>query len=294
MLQQLLGQWWRRQSPEVRTSAPPDRVDQLWQQAQRLAAGGDNPGAIAVCRRILELDPLNYEARLLWSAARMPGEPYRQIIKRIHAAVRPKTYVEIGVNTGSTIVLAHAETLAIGIDPAPNIKHALPATTRIFTQTSDDFFAHYNLAAEFGGQPVDLAFIDGMHHFDFALRDFINIEASCTPESTILVHDCYPLDALTAGRERKCQFWSGDVWKLVISLKRHRPDLAIHTIGCAPTGLAMIRNLDPASGVLAARLDQICDEMMPMPFSAIEKSQAENLNLFPNDWGAIHKMLGIV
>jgi hypothetical protein len=82
------------------------------------------------------------------------------------------------------------------------------------------------------------------------------------------------------------------VWKLVVCLKRFRPDLDIHTIGCAPTGLAVIRNLDPASRVLGARLNQICDEFIPMPFSAIDNAQPEVLNLFPNDWGAIRALLG--
>ena len=41
----------------------------------------------------------------------------------------------------------------------------------LFPQTSDEFFARNDVGAELGGLPVDLAFIDGMHHFEFALRD---------------------------------------------------------------------------------------------------------------------------
>jgi hypothetical protein len=33
-----------------------------------------------------------------------------------------------------------------------------------------------------------------MHHFEFALRDFANTERHCTPQSTILIHDTYPLN----------------------------------------------------------------------------------------------------
>jgi hypothetical protein len=32
-----------------------------------------------------------------------------------------------------------------------------------------------------GGLPVELGFIDGMHLFEFALRDFMNLERLCTP-----------------------------------------------------------------------------------------------------------------
>ena len=37
-----------------------------------------------------------------------------------------------------------------------------------------------------GGLPIDLAIIDGMHQFEFALRDFINIEKHSSPQSTNL------------------------------------------------------------------------------------------------------------
>src|SRR5256885_12302956 len=47
-------------------------------------------------------------------------------------------------------------------------------------------FAEHDLSKELGGRPVDLAFIDGMHLFEFALRDFVNLERYCAPGSTIL------------------------------------------------------------------------------------------------------------
>jgi len=45
------------------------------------------------------------------------------------------------------------------------------------------------------GVDTDRARFRGMHQFEFALRDFINIEKHCTSRSTILIHDCYPLSA---------------------------------------------------------------------------------------------------
>ena len=47
--------------------------------------------------------------------------------------------------------------------------------------TSDDFFASHDLAQVLGGRPVDLAYIDGMHQFEFALRDFMNLERYVGP-----------------------------------------------------------------------------------------------------------------
>ena len=110
------------------------------------------------------------------------------------------------------------------------------------------------MTGELGGKAVDLAFIDGMHLFEYALRDFSNLERLCTPHSTILVHDCYPLDRQTADRERTTLFWSGDIWRLILLLKKYRPDLEINVIAAPPTGLGVIRNLDPASRVIADNL----------------------------------------
>jgi len=247
--------------------------------------------AIALCHQALALEPGNAAARLIWVRAQMPGEIYRQVLRRIHEHLRPSTYVEIGVNKGRTITLACPETVVIGIDPKPRIESPLTARTRIFAETSDDFFARRNLRDELGGLPVELAFIDGLHHFEFALRDFLNLESYSAPGSTILIHDCCPLDAVTAARERVHDFWSGDVWKLVPCLKKYRPELSIHTIMSAPTGLAVIRNLDPTSTVLRTHLQEISDEFISMPFTAIEDRKSELLNLFPNEWDRIRALL---
>jgi len=34
--------------------------------------------------------------------------------------------------------------------------------------------------------------------------------------------------------------WSGDVWKAVVLLRRHRPDLTVTTMDVSPTGMAVI------------------------------------------------------
>jgi tetratricopeptide (TPR) repeat protein len=252
----------------------------LWDEAKRH------------CRRALAVDPDIPPAHQMLAAIELPGESYLAVLARIHAHLAPRTYVEIGVSEGDSIRLGHASTKVVGIDPEARLAGPLGPDHRVFRQTSDAFFAAYDLRALFDGLPVDLAFIDGMHHFEFALRDFVNLERYCSRESTILVHDCYPLDAETAARERATAFWSGDVWRLVLALKKHRPDLSIHTVAAPPTGLAMIRNLDPTSRVLADDLERICDEFLAVEFEAIAERKAERLNLFPNDWERVKELLG--
>ena len=213
----------------------------------------------------------------------LPGPDYLHALTAIHAQVKPRTYLEIGVATGLTLELAAPSTRALGVDPEPQLKKPPGPNARIYALTSDEFFADVDVASELDGLPVDLAFIDGLHLFEFALRDFIAIERLCTPASTVLVHDTYPLDRMTAARERTTHFWSGDIWRLVLVLKKYRPDLAVHTIGTVPTGLTVIRHLDPSSRVLGDRLDEIVREFMALDYSILETDKPLALNLVPNE-----------
>ena len=271
--------------------APPPDSGALVSKAEASAAKGNVAHAIACCERALALDPINVAAHRLLARLTLPGDYYRDVLKRIHQHLKPRTYLEIGVSKGDTIALTCPDTLAVGIDPEPKLNGPLPPNVRVIEATSDAFFAGGNVAANFNGLPVELALIDGMHHFEFALRDFINVERCCTRASTVLIHDCYPLDEISARRERVSQFWSGDIWKLVLCLKKCRPDLQINTIGCAPTGLAVTRNLDPASTVLSSRLDEICAEFIDLPYSTVARDKATLLNLYPNDWERVRSLL---
>ena len=178
----------------------------------------------------------------------------------------PRTYVEVGVSTGRSITLALPGTITIGIDPSPELQFPLRRRTRIFRQTSDEFFAQHDLTRLFGGMPLDLAFIDGMHHFEYALRDFMNLERFSNPASTILIHDCLPIDETTADRERSTTIWSGDIWRLILLLRERRPDLEVSVVDSGPTGLGLVRGLDPASSVLRDHYDEIVARYLSLPY----------------------------
>ncbi len=213
----------------------------------------------------------------------LPGPNYLNVIAAIHAHLKPRTYLEIGVANGATLELADPATLALGVDPEPQPRNPPGPNARIYALTSDEFFAQIDVAKKLGGLPVDLAFVDGMHLFEFALRDFIAIERLCTRASTVLVHDTYPLNRATAARERTTHFWSGDIWRLVLVLKKYRPDLAIHTIAAMPTGLTVIRNLDPGSRILEERQDAIVAEFLALDYAALDADKPAALNLVANN-----------
>jgi hypothetical protein len=136
-----------------------------------------------------------------------------------------------------------------------------------------------------------MAFIDGMHRFEYALRDFINVERVCARSSVILLHDCYPLDARTAQREQTTRFWSGDIWRLLLLLRTCRPDLVVHTIATPPTGLGIVLQPDPESRVLADNLEPLIAEYLAKDFSVLEGRQSRALGLVPNEWPRVRALL---
>lgn len=198
-------------------------------------------------------------AELFWSM------DYYDLLAEIHAAFTPKVYLEIGVATGKSLALARAATRALGVDPASAEKerliyHSPHNDPQLYKMTSDDLFASHDMTKEMGQSYFNVAFIDGLHHFDQVLRDFINVEKYAAPDSVVLVHDCLPVDPRVATRERSTAFWTGDVWKIVPCLKAVRPDLEIVTLPLAPSGLALIRHLDPSSSVLARQYVNIVEQ----------------------------------
>ncbi len=101
---------------------------------------------------------------------------YYDVLKKIHGILKPKTYLEIGIRNGDSFQIASPQTLCIGIDPNPQINVPLNANAKIFKTTSDEFFHAHDIKQLLGGQHIDLAFIDGMHLFEYAFRDFVNLE----------------------------------------------------------------------------------------------------------------------
>jgi len=199
----------------------------------------------------------------------LSGVGYIEFLNALHTHLTPRSYLEVGTSTGASLAVAGCDTIAV--DPRFALRGCASGKrtrTFFFQMTSDDFFATEN-AATLLGRPVDMAFLDGMHLFEYLLRDFIGAEAACHPGSLILLHDCVPSNTRMALRQPvpgdssegdTAGWWTGDVWKLLPILREYRPDLRLHVLDCPPTGLVAITGLDPASSVLADRYDEIVDQ----------------------------------
>jgi capsular polysaccharide biosynthesis protein len=188
------------------------------------------------------------------------GIDYMSALAALHHRLQPATYIEIGTHAGGTLALANCTSIAI--DPQfaidRDVIRAKPKCL-LFQMTSDDFFATHD-PKEILGAACQLAFLDGMHLFEFLLRDFINVEKTCASDSLILMHDCLPPDSYVARREWQDEkhadatkypgWWAGDVWKVVHILQNLRQDLEIYALNSPPTGLIAVTRLDPASQIL--------------------------------------------
>src|SRR5262245_4480573 len=108
------------------------------------------------CARALAHDPGRTPAPALRASIALAGPDCPDLLGRIHAHLRPRTYVEIGVQKGSSFRLADPSALAIGVDPEPQYTPSADRNHRVFRQTSDAFFAEHDLRALLEGLPIDL------------------------------------------------------------------------------------------------------------------------------------------
>jgi hypothetical protein len=258
-------------------------------EAHRLL--GENEEAVSNYQAALSFNQDLPQAHLALSRLRMPGDDYLVWLDRLYTALAPETVIEIGVFQGESLARVPPPAVAIGIDPTPSIIVPLKTETHIFTQTSDEFFAQRKHEQVLAGRPLSIGFIDGLHLFEQALRDFIYLEACCGPRSVILIHDTVPLDEPTQTRDRNTVFHTGDVWRVVLCLKEYRPDLDIFTIATPPTGLTVVSGLDSKSNLLKERLEEARVRFLEVPFSTIESAMFNLLNVVPNDWSLVQSRL---
>lgn len=214
----------------------------------------------------------------------LPGKQYTSWLEWFHKTLQPKNYLEIGVNTGTSLQYASSSKV-VGVDPYPNIEHDLSDNTTIFSVGSDTFFAEENVEQLLDGK-IELAFVDGLHQFDQVLKDFINIERHSNKDSVVLFHDIYPVVPATATREWNTYYWAGDTWKFMHIVNKYRPDLTIKTIPTFPTGLGFVTNLDPSSNILKDNYKSIVEEYIYLKYDL-----QNPVNLVTNNFEDIKKCL---
>lgn len=180
-------------------------------------------------------------------------EPARDFLGRLHRTLQPRNYLEIGVWRGFS--LAKAKCPSIGIDPFPEISVTLKEHHRVMEMTAEDFFENHDPAGLV--DPLDLAYIDGLHLLEHALADFMRVEACSHPGTLIVIDDVFPNHPAQASRQRVTKAWTGDVWKIRTILALARPDLVLVPIDTHPTGSLLVVGADPTNRTLWDAFDLI-------------------------------------
>ena len=200
-----------------------------------------------------------------------------EFLKTLHSLLKPRTYVETGVQLGQSLTLSRVP--SIGIDPAFSIVKELLADVHLARTTSDEFFARKAPMAHLRKPVVDLAFIDGMHLAEYALRDYLAVERFTTPASVIVFDDMLPRSIDEAARYRHTTAWTGDVYKAAQALRDLRPDVIVLDVDTQPTGVVVVLAPDSSrDGVLPGYDDwldvAIAPDPQDVPVQVLRRTQA--------------------
>ena len=203
---------------------------------------------------------------------------YLNFLKALHVNIY-EGYFEIGTRTGASLVLSQSP--SISIDPFFQLEH-FPVGKKdfclMFQETSDNFFK--NTLPKMSGLKCQLAFIDGMHLFECALRDFINLAKIASKDALFLFHDPIPWTFKMATRnfetlDRK-DAWTGDIWKLVPILIDAGMKNNINLLTSGPSGLLAV--LNPSKKIIEEiekNYDKICTQWLN-----VELNETNLLNFY--------------
>ena len=204
----------------------------------------------------------------------------RGFLTGLHRLVRPRTYLEVGVQHGYSLNLAFAAEIAIGIDPEPLVMAT--ANQQIYQMTSDQFFEPGipGIGMVLDERQIDLAYIDGMHLIEYVVRDFQNIARYCHPRSVVAFDDVLPRNQEEARRipvgTPILGDWTGDVWKIHRMLAEYRPDLRLRLVDTWPTGCLVVSGFPahPQQWAPDRRLVEIWQDWTTVPPAVLDRVTA--------------------
>jgi hypothetical protein len=137
-------------------------------------------------------------------------------------------YLEIGVEHGLTFQdVNHPKRIAV--DPKFKFNKIIkPRGVVLHEMTSNQFFESLDVDKKFG-----LVFLDGLHTYQQTSDDFLNLLPHLTKKSVVVIDDTVPCDEYSANPNQMAAYesrknarvpnngsWHGDVFKLVIALRR--------------------------------------------------------------------------
>lgn len=160
--------------------------------------------------------------------------------RRINALYRgmpgARQYLEVGLHAGRTFEQVQVPN-RVGVDPNPQFDLGrIPKNAFVEPVPSDAFFDALPPRTNF-----DIVFLDGLHTFRQTYRDLIN-SLNCGRSGVIIIDDVVPCDDVSALSDQQQSIaerrrrglpgdpWHGDVYKVLVCIQRHHPDLCVRTI----------------------------------------------------------------
>lgn len=169
-------------------------------------------------------------------AMAVPHVPARRL-NRLAAALDCRSYLEIGVETGKTL-LQVSVAQRTGVDPCFQFdwqSYQGRDGLQLHACESDSFFATLDPAITY-----DLIFVDGLHTFEQTYRDVLHALRHSHSRTVILIDDTMPSDAFSACRDAdQCyrlrsrfgnsddRSWHGDTYKVIPLLAAFHADLCL-------------------------------------------------------------------
>jgi hypothetical protein len=208
-------------------------------------------------------------------------------LKKLFRQKKFKTYLEIGVFKGRVFfsVPAHNK---IAVDPefqfaAPKkvkklFRRVSNLWAKFYEKTSDDFFSE-DATKLFQKNKIDVCLVDGMHEYDFALRDIENSLKFLQKNGIVLIHDCNPVskEASVSFEEYKnrgfVKDWNGDTWKAIVHLRSLRDDINVFVLDC-DQGLGVVTYGEPES-----KLKFTQQEIKALTYEQLNENRKQWLNL---------------
>ena len=198
-----------------------------------------------------------------------------------------RNYLEIGVFLGYVFFYVSAAR-KYAVDPDFKFgfyrklkrvfKNLSNLRAKFYEKTSDDFFAQ-DAPRLFGKKNIDICLVDGMHEYDFALRDVENSLKYLQQNGVIIMHDCNPKtpEAAVLFKEWEARGfsgdWNGDVWKSILQLRSTRDDINVFVLDC-DHGLGVVTR-----GKQEQKLSFTPAEIAALTYDDLRKNRKEWLNI---------------
>ena len=248
------------------------RVEREYVERGYLRKYLDRVGALRD-KRLVEVNEIRFEKKLPHLLVSVPGTLTAEhwSARRLNtlAGQFPKwrEYLEIGIFEGLTF--AHVKIRhRVGVDPQPlfDLRYP-PRGCEVEVLTSDAYFAKIDASVRF-----DAAFVDGLHTAEQTYRDLINVFAHLN-HGPVLIDDTVPLDEISAIPDQEESYrvraaaglegrqWHGDVWRVVVLLERHHPELEWRTITDRGNPQTLVWRRHAGSKVSAANAEQVAAVM---------------------------------